>query len=299
MSLPLTSILVQKCGFVPSIYSVLRDITVPGELPKQHPEHSRGEKIQKVPLVVSVYVDRDILTHLNMKNHERKNRIMLSRSVESYSIKSIRGIIETKCPSLVDQPYKLRYNVPTPNGGRMISGPKAFLDDADARDAVTKITAKALSLGSSKPGALHLYVQKVPGEFPPAAEPYLQGMNDPAETETYTMLSFYAFGSIVNPEVFSERLRSLWEPFLSLGRVYVAEEGVNAQMAVPTNVIHNFQQATESETLFTGIRLNTDHTMTVGEFDSSRPFKALHIRVRDQIVTDGFDEPLDWGTRTT
>jgi predicted sulfurtransferase len=31
-------------------------------------------------------------------------------------------------------------------------------------------------------------------------------------------------------------LRKVWKPFDALGRVYVAEEGINAQMSIPTNV---------------------------------------------------------------
>ena len=34
--------------------------------------------------------------------------------------------------------------------------------------------------------------------------------------------------------------------------------------------------------------------LTRAEFEETRPFKALHVRVRDQIVADGFAAPLDW-----
>lgn len=44
-----------------------------------------------------------------------------------------------------------------------------------------------------------------------------------------------------------------------------------------------------------GLYLNTDHLMTREDYEKSKPFKALHIRVRSQIVADGFIEPLDWG----
>ena len=56
------------------------------------------------------------------------------------------------------------------------------------------------------------------------------------------MLSFYSFpqGGIVDPEVTAETLRRTFRPFRALGRVYVATEGINAQMAIPTNVLSNF-----------------------------------------------------------
>jgi predicted sulfurtransferase len=44
----------------------------------------------------------------------------------------------------------------------------------------------------------------------------------------------------------AKRLRALWEPFGALGRIYVAEEGMNAQMAVPSNVVTHFEAACRS-----------------------------------------------------
>jgi hypothetical protein len=87
--------------------------------------------------------------------------------------------------------------------------------------------------------SLLVFVSKDPNA--PAAPPpplYLQNLADPSQSDTMTMLSFYAFppGGIQNPDDFATTLRKLWKPFHALGRVYVAHEGVNAQMSVPTNV---------------------------------------------------------------
>lgn len=114
------------------------------------------------------------------------------------------------------------------------------------------------------------------------------GMSDPLCTETFTMVSFYKFQRIQDTAEFAKTLEKLWKPFFALGRVYVASEGVNAQMAIPTNVIKNFEKATQSLSMFESLRLNTDHLVSTEEFAATRPFKALHIRVREQIVTDGF-----------
>lgn len=67
---------------------------------------------------------------------------------------------------------------------------------------------------------------------------YLKDMPNPKETKEMTMLSFYSFppGGITDPEDFLLFLKQAWEPFDALGRVYIAEEGINAQMSVPTNV---------------------------------------------------------------
>ena len=59
------------------------------------------------------------------------------------------------------------------------------------------------------------------------------------ESKSMTMLLFYSFppnGGIEDPEDFALILRKKWKPFGALGRVYVAKEGVNPQMSVPTNV---------------------------------------------------------------
>jgi UPF0176 protein len=78
----------------------------------------------------------------------------------------------------------------------------------------------------------------------------------------------------------------------ALGRVYVANEGVNAQLSVPSNVLSNFQEATQRLGVELGLKeklyFNIDHEMTSAEFENFKPFRALHIRIRDQIVADGF-----------
>lgn len=73
--------------------------------------------------------------------------------------------------------------------------------------------------------------------------------------------------------------------------------GINAQMAVPSNVLENFKAACETLPIFKDLYLNTDHKLSREEYEKTRPFKALHVRPRDQIVADGFDEPLNWEVR--
>jgi hypothetical protein len=84
-----------------------------------------------------------------------------------------------------------------------------------------------------------IHVSRDPNAPPPPPPPaYLQDMKDPSHSKSMTMLSFYAFPprGIENPDDFALSLRKLWRPFHALGRVYVAQEGVNAQMSIPTNV---------------------------------------------------------------
>jgi UPF0176 protein len=119
-------------------------------------------------------------------------------------------------------------------------------------------------------------------------------MKNPLSTPSYTMLSFYTFENIESPDVVVSTLQELWTPFKVYGRIYVAREGVNAQMGVPTNILSEFRTICREFNLFRNIELNVDHVLSAEEFYRSRPFKSLHIRHRKQIVTDGLSSPLDW-----
>lgn len=165
---------------------------------------------------------------------------------------------------------------------------------------------------SMKRPTLVIHVTKDPNAPPPPPPPpYLVDMPDPLTSPTMTMLSFYAFppnGGISDPESTADQLKRLWRPFRALGRVYVADEGVNAQMSVPTNVLSRFLQCCTvkpeeggelSHVLGTYMEngINIDPIdVDMEEFNANPAFKNLHIRVRSQIVADGFAEPLDWQT---
>ena len=46
-------------------------------------------------------------------------------------------------------------------------------------------------------------------------------------------LSFYEYAHIGNPELFRNHLFLAWDSLGVLGRIYVAKEGINAQLSVP------------------------------------------------------------------
>ena len=148
----------------------------------------------------------------------------------------------------------------------------------------------------------------------PSLPEYLRDMPNPDLTPSFTLVSFYRFKAVPQPDATVARMRELWQPFKVYGRVYVAEEGVNAQMAVPTNVLRQFETASslldvlqedqdehedsvEAQRGSGGFQVNCDsREMTVEEFHMHAPFRALHIRRRRQVLVDGFEEPLDWRT---
>jgi UPF0176 protein len=101
-------------------------------------------------------------------------------------------------------------------------------------------------------------------------------------------LSFYAYAKIENPKKFRDDLFLAWNPLDSLGRTYVAKEGINAQMSVPAENFEAFRETLESYDFMKNIRLN----VAVEQDDHS--FLKLTIKVRDKIVADGLkDETFD------
>lgn len=46
-------------------------------------------------------------------------------------------------------------------------------------------------------------------------------------------LSFYQYAHVGNPEIFRNHLFMAWDKMDVLGRIYVAHEGINAQLSVP------------------------------------------------------------------
>ena len=101
-------------------------------------------------------------------------------------------------------------------------------------------------------------------------------------------LSFYAYAKIKNPKEFRDALFLAWNPLEVLGRIYVATEGINAQLSLPADYFYDFKNTIEQYSFMKDIRLN----IAVEHDDHS--FLKLTIKVRDKIVADGLvDETLD------
>ncbi|SFI74703.1 oxygen-dependent tRNA uridine(34) hydroxylase TrhO [Myroides guanonis] len=102
--------------------------------------------------------------------------------------------------------------------------------------------------------------------------------------ENRLTLSFYAYAKIKNPQQFRDELFLAWNPLDALGRTYVAEEGINAQMSVPASNFEAFRATLEEYDFMKGIRLN----VAVEQDDLS--FLKLTVKVRKKIVADGLDD---------
>jgi len=100
-----------------------------------------------------------------------------------------------------------------------------------------------------------------------------------------TTLSFYQYHPIPDPGHFRNEMYRQMESLGVLGRIYVAREGVNAQVSVPTETLEAFREYLFSLDGFGGIRLN------IAVDDNGRSFFLLDIRVRQKIVADGIEDP--------
>ena len=97
-------------------------------------------------------------------------------------------------------------------------------------------------------------------------------------------LSFYAYAKIKDPKAFRDALFIAWNPLKVLGRIYVANEGINAQLSLPADNFYAFKDTIEAYDFMKGIRLN----VAIEHDDHS--FLKLTIKVRKKIVADGLND---------
>ena len=103
--------------------------------------------------------------------------------------------------------------------------------------------------------------------------------------EERTTISFYKYYHIRDVQAFRDKLYMDWEALGVLGRIYVAEEGINAQLSVPSRNLEAFRQHLEGIDFLKGVRLN----IAVG--DDGKSFFKLAIKIRKKIVADGVTDP--------
>jgi UPF0176 protein len=96
-----------------------------------------------------------------------------------------------------------------------------------------------------------------------------------------SVLSFYKYVRIKNPERLRGVLFKGWEGLNVLGRVYLAKEGVNAQVSVPDFNLDAFKALVNDVTCFKGL----DFKESIEKNNYS--FFKLTVKVKDQIVADG------------
>ncbi|WP_221887862.1 oxygen-dependent tRNA uridine(34) hydroxylase TrhO [Chitinophaga polysaccharea] len=105
------------------------------------------------------------------------------------------------------------------------------------------------------------------------------------ETFKRVTVSFYQYAKIPDPKAFRDQLYESLFQLGTFGRIYVAHEGINAQVSVPEHHFEAFKQQLYAIDFLSGIRLN------IAVDDDGKSFFVLKIKVREKIVADGITDP--------
>ena len=100
-----------------------------------------------------------------------------------------------------------------------------------------------------------------------------------------TTISFYQYFTIQDPLAFRDELYKGLNHLQVFGRIYIATEGINAQISVPTHLFEDFKTYLYSIKGLEGIRLN------IAVNDNGKSFWVLRIKHRSKIVADGIEDP--------
>ena len=107
-------------------------------------------------------------------------------------------------------------------------------------------------------------------------------LKDPTPRMT---LSFYCYFPIADPKLFRDQLYKDLAALGVFGRIYLAAEGINAQVSLPKDGFGAFRDYLYGIEPLNGLRLN------VAVDDDGKSFYVLDIKVRNKIVADGISDP--------
>ncbi len=99
-----------------------------------------------------------------------------------------------------------------------------------------------------------------------------------------TTLSFYKYISIEDPQYFRDQLYVDLSSIDVWGRIYIAHEGINGQISIPTEKFTEFKSLLNTIPFLQNIRLN------IAVDDNGKSFFKLKILVRKKIVADGLQD---------
>ena len=97
-------------------------------------------------------------------------------------------------------------------------------------------------------------------------------------------ISFYQYAHIGNTTIFRNHLFINWNDMEVLGRIYVANEGINAQLSVPAENFDVFKTHLDSIFFLKNVRLN------IAIEQDNMSFLKLKVKVRRKIVADGLND---------
>lgn len=97
-------------------------------------------------------------------------------------------------------------------------------------------------------------------------------------------VSFYRYVIIEDPAAMRDKLYQEWSELNCLGRIYVAREGINAQMNVPEHHWTEFADKLYAHPEFSGVPFK------IAVEDDGKSFLKLTVKIREKIVADGLEE---------
>lgn len=101
------------------------------------------------------------------------------------------------------------------------------------------------------------------------------------ETEARITFSFYRYFPIPDPKQFRDEWYEKLDKLKVFGRIYVAKEGINAQVSVPRSNFEELKIFLHSNEQLGEVRLN------IAVEDDGKSFWVLKIKVKEKIVADG------------
>ncbi len=97
-------------------------------------------------------------------------------------------------------------------------------------------------------------------------------------------LSFYRYVIIADTQAMRDRLYLMWNELGVFGRVYIAREGINAQISVPE---HNWDAFVDQLYAFEEFK---QVPFKIAVEDDGKSFYKLIVRIRERIVADGLPD---------
>jgi len=105
-----------------------------------------------------------------------------------------------------------------------------------------------------------------------------------SETITRKTISFYRYFLLETPQKFRDQLYQDWSVLNCFGRIYIAREGINAQMSVPEEDLEVFFESLKKYPIFENIPIK------YAIEDDGKSFYKLAIKVRPKLVADGLND---------
>lgn len=98
-------------------------------------------------------------------------------------------------------------------------------------------------------------------------------------------ISFYKYAFIEEVQLFRDEFYKKLNELKVFGRIYVANEGINAQISIPENNFDEFKKYLNTISFLKDLRLN------LAVDNDGKSFWVLKIKVRNKIVADGINDP--------